>query len=119
MIEGLAVINQALTVAKGREEHWCVPELLRIEGELRLLEDGDDTASNAENCFRQALEWAQRDRVLSWELRVALNLARLRVSQGRDNEARRMLAPVYDRFTEGFGTPDLRATRAVLDALPS
>jgi predicted ATPase len=120
VIEGLSVINRALTLAKGREEHSCVPELLRTEGELRLLEDWGETArSNAEDCFRQALEWAQRDRVLGWELRAALNLARLRVSQGRDDEARRMLAPVYDRFTEGFGTADLRASRAVLDALAS
>jgi len=118
VIEGLTVINQALTLAKGREEHWCVPELLRSEGELHLLEDQGKTArSNAEDCFRQALEWAQRDGVLAWELRIALNLARLWRGQGRSADAIGILQPVYDRFTEGFDTADLRAARALLDTL--
>jgi predicted ATPase len=56
---------------------------------------------------------------LFWELRAALDLARLRLTQGRDGEARDLLKPIYYRFTEGFDAADLRAARALLEALPS
>ena len=55
---------------------------------------------------------------LFWALRIALTFARLRVSQGRNDEARGILAPVYDRFTEGFATADMLAARGMLDGLP-
>ena len=67
----------------------------------------------------RTLRFAHEQGALFWELRIALSLARLRVSQGRPQEARTLLAPVYDRCTEGFATVDLRAARAMLDALPS
>ena len=72
----------------------------------------------AENSFRQAIDIAQEQEALLWELRAALSLARLRANQGRGGEARQLLAQVYDRFTEGFETPDLRAAKAFLDELP-
>ena len=64
-------------------------------------------------------EMAGEQDALFWQLRIALSLARLRVTQGRRNHARLVLAPVYDRFTEGFATTDLRAARAMLDTLPA
>ena len=69
----------------------------------------------AEGSFRQAIDIARQQEALLWELRAALSLARLRVTQGRHDEARQLLTPVYDRFTEGFQTPDLRAAKAFLD----
>jgi predicted ATPase len=61
---------------------------------------------------------AREQDALFWELRVALSVARLRVSQGRRHEAREQLALVYDRFTEGFATADMQAARALLEELP-
>src|SRR5262249_52856878 len=99
------------------EERWCVAELLRVKGELILLQSATDAAAMAEDHFRQALDWARRQRALSWELRTAASLARMWRDQGRRKEARELLAPVYDRFTEGFDTADLRATKALLGEL--
>ena len=65
-----------------------------------------------------AIDIARAQEALFWELRASLGLARLRANQGRGGEARRLVAQVYDRFTEGFETPDLRAAKAFLDELP-
>jgi predicted ATPase len=72
----------------------------------------------AEDCFNQAAQLAGEQGALFWELRVALSVARLRVSQGRAHEARARLAPVYDRFTEGFATADMQTAHTLLEALP-
>ena len=69
--------------------------------------------------MRATLDWARRQGALSWELRAALSYARPQGAQGHHQQAKQILAPVYDQFTEGFGTADLRTARAVLDALPS
>jgi len=74
-------------------------------------------AAAAEDHFRQAIDWARRQGALSWELRAATSLARMWRDQGRSQEARELLASVYDRFTEGFDTADLKATKALLDEL--
>jgi predicted ATPase len=92
-------------------------ELLRIKGELLLLEGAPNAAAAAEDHFRQALDWARQQGALSWELRAATSLARLRRNQGRPAEAAALLQPVYDRFTEGFTTSDLKAAKALLDEL--
>ena len=94
-----------------------MPELLRVKGELVLREDAPDAASIAEDHFRQALHWARRQGALSWELRAATSLARLWRDQNRTKAAREILAPVYDRFTEGFETTDLKAAEWLLDGL--
>ena len=73
----------------------------------------------AEDCFNQAGEMAREQGALFWELRIALSLARLRMTQGRDGEAKQILAPVYERFTDGYETTDLRAARIMLDTLPT
>ena len=83
---------------------WYVPELLRIKGEVLLQQAADRSAQAAEDCFNQAGEMAREQGALFWELRVALSLARLRVTQRRDREAKQILAPVYERFTEGYET---------------
>jgi predicted ATPase len=88
--------------------------LLRIKGELVLVEGAAKAAVAAEDHFLQALDWAHRQGALSWELRAATSLARLRHQQARSTEARGFLAPVYERFTEGFETADLQAAKALL-----
>jgi predicted ATPase/DNA-binding winged helix-turn-helix (wHTH) protein len=115
--EGRAVADEALARAEVKDERWCFAELLRIKGALILSEKLPDAAAMAENHFRQALGWAKRQGALSWELRAAISLARMWRNQGRSREACELLAPVYNRFTEGFGTADLRTARVLLDTL--
>ena len=98
---------------------WYVPELLRIKGEVLLQQAADQSAQAAEDCFNQAAEMAREQGALFWELRIALSLARLRMTQRRDGEAKQILAPVYGRFTDGYETTDLRAARIMLDTLPT
>jgi predicted ATPase len=112
--EGLATIEEALALCERSEERWYVAELLRIKGELVLAQGAPQAA---ETHFLQALDWARRQETLSWKLRAATSLARLWRQQGRSGEARELLAPVYARFTEGFGTVDLRTAKALLDTL--
>jgi hypothetical protein len=115
--EGLVTIDEALSLCESDEERWCVAELLRVKGELILSEGGPDAAEAAEDHFSQALDWARRQGALSWELRAATSLARLRRDQHRTQAAREILVAVYDRFTEGFETADLKMARLLLDGL--
>jgi predicted ATPase len=114
--DALDAINDAIARAERTEELWQFPELLRVKGELVLLQ-GAPQATAAEDDFRQALDWARRQGALSWELRAAASLTRLLYDQGRSAEAGALLQPVYDCFTEGFDTIDLKAAKALLDAL--
>jgi len=113
--EGLVTIDEALARSERNEERWCLAELLRIKGEILLLQAGPDAVVTAEDHFRQAIDWAGRQSALSWELRAATSLARLRRGQGRSKEARELLAPIYARFTEGFETADLRTAKALIE----
>jgi predicted ATPase len=117
--EALATIDRALETADRGGERWFVAELLRTKGELLLRREGDQSILAAERCFSEALEVAREQDALSWELRTALSFARLRVRQDRQDDARQLLAPVYNRFTEGFETPDLRSASAMLQSRPS
>lgn len=112
--DGLAVINQALAQSRRYEERWCFPELLRIKGDLILLQAGPGAPVTAESLFRKSLDWAKRQRALSWELRTATSLARLFRDQSRSSDARGLLAPIHGRFSEGFNTADLAAARQLL-----
>ena len=112
--EGLRVIGEALERARTTGEGVWEAELLRLEGELRLAASPDDVA-DALDCFGRAIEIARRQAARSWELRAALSLARLLRAHGRRDEAGRTLASVYDWFTEGFDTADLREATALLD----
>ncbi len=115
--EGIAAVDDALERSENIEERWCVAELLRVKGELLLLENASVAAVAAEDQFRQALDWARRQGALSWELRAATSLARLWRDQNRIKEARELLAPVYDRFTEGFETADLKEAKTLIGDL--
>jgi predicted ATPase len=99
------------------ETGWLTPELLRLKGELLLLQSAPAAVETAEGLFRQALDEARRQDALSWQLRAATSLARVLRSQGRADDATACLRPIYDRFTEGFGTADLIAAKLLLDEL--
>jgi adenylate cyclase len=90
-------------------------ELWRLKGEALLA--GAGTPSEAETAIQQAIDVARQQNAKSWELRGALSLARLRRQQGRQSEARDLLAPIYGWFTEGFDTADLEEAKALLDKL--
>jgi predicted ATPase len=90
-------------------------ELERIEGELRRLH-GASTAE-VEAYFERALAIAHGQSAKAFELRAAISLARLWRDQGKRDQARDLLAPVYNWFTEGFDTPDLMDAKALLDQL--
>jgi predicted ATPase/DNA-binding winged helix-turn-helix (wHTH) protein len=112
--EAKDTIQEALDSAALRKERWCEPELLRIKAEVvAALGHWDDASA----LFRQSLAVAQEQGALSWELRTATSLARLLRSQDRPADAIACLQPVYDRFTEGFGTADLIAAKQLLDKL--
>ena len=117
IVDGLAMIEEAIVRSEHSEEGWLNAEVLRIKGELILLQDAPGAAVMAEDHFRQALDLARRQGALSWELRATTSLARLLSNQGRFADATAHLQPIYDRFTEGFDTVDLKTAKALLDAL--
>jgi predicted ATPase len=111
-------IGEAMTAVETTKEKWCEAEVHRVAGEIALLSQEPDTAK-AEAYFERALAVARQQQAKSWELRAAMSMARLWRDQGKVQQARELLAPVYGWFTEGFDTRDLREARALLDALAS
>jgi predicted ATPase len=115
MAEAAGIIELALSKSERDEELWCFAELLRIKGELMLHGNGSLAAESASPIFLRALALARQQGARSWELRAATSFARLMVTQGRYEEARQVLAPIYSRFSEGFETADLRCARTILE----
>ena len=113
--DGLTMAEQAIERCEQTNERWLFAELLRIKGELMLRKES--ATAKAEDSFREALDWARRQGALSWELRAATSLARLLRDQRRCAEAIDVIKPVYNRFTEGFGTTDLASAKAPIDDL--
>ena len=108
--DALATIDVALDWCDAHGERWCMAELLRIKAEIVV---GD--ASRAEELLRDSLDWARQQGALSWELRSAVSLLRLRWRHGDDAVgAETLLASVYARFREGFSTADMKDARALL-----
>jgi tetratricopeptide (TPR) repeat protein len=110
--EALETIEQALHA--NPEELVRRPEMLRVRGELRLKQGN---AELAEADFRDAIAHAQTMSAKAWELRATMSLARLLANQDHSDEARAMLADIYNWFTEGFDTADLKDAKALLDEL--
>jgi predicted ATPase len=113
--DGLPAIEEMIIRSEHTEERWLIAESLRVKGELLLLRGEPGAEATAEGHFRQALDLAQQQGALSWELRAATSLARLLSDRGRSADATALLQPVYDRFTEGFATADLKAAKALLE----
>lgn len=110
--EGLATVSDGLALVEETGERHREAELRRIKGRLCLMQ-GDE--AGAEAAFREAIAVARRQRAVSWELRATTDLCRLWQAQGKAGEAHRALAEVYDWFTEGFETDDLREARRLLE----
>jgi tetratricopeptide (TPR) repeat protein len=113
--EGLASVDSALSRCERNGERWYIADLLRIKGELNLRLADPQASVRAETELLSSLDWAARQGALAWELRAATSLARLLRDQGRSADALALLRPVYDRFTEGFDTADLKTAKALLD----
>jgi predicted ATPase len=115
--EGLATIEDALAHSERDGERWCEAELHRVKGELLALKESGRFSAAAEACLLRAIDVAREHGALFWELRATLSLARLWVEHGRRDGAHQLLAAVYNRFTEGFDTPDLCSAKAFLASL--
>src|SRR5581483_152829 len=118
--EGLAALAEAQARVDKTGERWYEAELYRLKGELTLQSESktpDSCTAEAEACFQQALGVARHQEAKSLELRAATSLARLWQQQGKQTEARYLLAPVYNWFTEGFDTKDLQEAKALLEEL--
>jgi predicted ATPase len=115
--EARVAVADGIRRAEEGEEFWYLPELLRLRGELAVLDDNrlDDPA--AEEWFQKSLRLARLQHALFWEIRTATSFARLRQRQGLRSEARSLLEPVYNRFTEGFDVPDIANARELTHAL--
>jgi class 3 adenylate cyclase/tetratricopeptide (TPR) repeat protein len=114
--EALVAIEEALTIIEETGQRTFEAEVHRINGELLLTRNSSSTA-RAEEGFRTAIEIARRQKAKSWELRATTSLGRLLRDTGRRDEARTMLADIYNWFTEGFDTADLKDAKALLDEL--
>ena len=125
--EGLGVLVEALGLVRKTDERFCEAELYRLRGELLLARDKRSQAaaeqstaaasSEAEDCLLLAIKIARRQSAKSWELRASASLSRLWQQQGKTEEARQLLDPIYSWFTEGFETPDIQEVKSLL-ALP-
>jgi predicted ATPase len=109
-------IGEAMTAVETTKERWCEADIHRIAGEIALMPPEPD-ATKVEAYFERALAVARAQQAKSWERRAAINMVRLWRDQGKRDEARDLLAPIYGWFTEGFDTLDLKEARGLLDEL--
>src|SRR5262249_37761074 len=109
-------IDEATRAMQTSKERWYEAEVDRIAGEIALKSPEPD-APKAEDYFERALAVARQQQAKSWELRATMSMARLWREQGKRNEARDLLAPVHEWFTEGFDTLDLKRAKRLLDEL--
>ena len=114
--EALEALADAFAEVEKTEERWWEAELHRLRGEL-LRSEAMNRGDEAEACFQTAIEVARGQQAKSLELRAAVSLGRLWRDKGKRAQARRLLAEVYNWFTEGFETPDLRDARSLLAEL--
>jgi predicted ATPase len=111
-------VDEARKVIERTGETWFEADVYRMSGEVTLKSPQAD-AAKAEMYFDRALAVSREQQAKSWELRVAMSLARLWRDQEKVQQARELLAPVYGWFTEGFDTRDLKEAKALLDELSS
>ena len=114
--EGLRTIDHSLFIIERTGARWNEAEVHRLKGELLLNQDASNVVQ-AEKCFSTAIEISRNQKAKSWELRSATSLAALLAKQGKRDEARAMPADIYNWFTEGFDTADLKDAKALLDEL--
>jgi predicted ATPase len=109
-------INEAMASVKTTKEKWFEAEVHRVAGELSLLAPEPD-ATKAEAHFERALCVAREQKARSWELRAAIGMARLWRDQRKQRQAHDLLATIYNWFTEGFDTLDLKQASILLKEL--
>jgi class 3 adenylate cyclase/predicted ATPase len=109
-------IDEIFTVIEASKEKWYEAEINRVAGEIMLKSPKRDTAK-ALAYFERAVAVARQQQAKSWELRASMSLARLWRDQGKVQQARELLAPVYGWFAEGFATRDLKEAKALLEEL--
>ena len=114
--EALRTIEESFSIIHRTGQRHCEAEVHRLKGEL-LLAQRASNAVDAEKFFRTAIEIARKQHAKSWELRATTSLARLLAKQRKHDKARTMLAEIYNWFTEGFDTPDLKDAKTLLDEL--
>jgi predicted ATPase len=114
--EGLSALTETLATAEENENRQYEAEMHRLKGELLLKRDNSD-AAEAQNCFERAVEIARGQSAKSLELRATISLARMLVSRNHRDQAHATLAEIYNWFTEGFDTADLKDAKALLDEL--
>ena len=114
--EALSAVEEALAASDENEDRQDEPERYRVKGELLLRRD-PPYSIDAGKCFERAIEVARNQSAKSLELRATISLTRLLASLGRRDEARARLAEIYNWFTEGFDTADLKDAKALLDEL--
>ena len=117
-VDAWRCIGEATRAVETTKETMFEAEVYRIAGEIALQSPEPDVAK-AQEYFERALTVARQQQAKSWELRAAMSLARLWRDQGKPQQARELLTPVYGWFTEGFDTRDLKEAKALLDALAS
>ncbi len=115
--EGLALLDDADAAIEHTHERYWEAEIHRLRGRLLLATAEPAAPASAEACYRRALEVARRQGARSLELRAAVSLSRLWQAADRHDEARELLAPIYEWFTEGLDHPELREAAALLDEL--
>jgi predicted ATPase len=113
-----ALVAQALEKLKVSREGWYLPEVYRVAAKVALGKS-PETPNLAEKHLRHAIESARDQGTKLWEIRATTSLARLLCDTNRRDEARTMLADIYNWFTEGFDTADLKDAKALLDELSS
>lgn len=111
--EGLALIEEALQISEASAERWKDAELHRLRGTLLLA--GHANEDEAERSFQCGLQIAQQQHAKLFELRAAVGLHQLQLKQGNPDHGRRLVAEIYDRFSEGFESRDLRQARTLLN----
>jgi predicted ATPase len=115
-VDARRCIDDALEKVERSNERWCEAEVHRVAGEI-VLKSLTPDVEKAEAYFEHAFAVARKQQTKSWELRAAMSMARLWRDQGRRDEARELLAPVYGWFTEGHDTRDLKEAKGLLDEL--
>ena len=113
LAEGILMIERGLQKTANSKSNWCLPELLRIRGDLAVVASPDQPG-NAESWYQKAIHEARRASAKSWELRATTSLARIWLEQGQHQRARNLLKPVVDWFEEGHDTPDFKDAESLL-----
>lgn len=114
--EALEALKEGMDVTQQNNEPFYEAELYRLKGDALVMAKVASPA-DAESCFHRAIEVARQQQAKSFELRAVMSLARLLQQQGKREEARAILAEIYDWFTEGFDTRDLKDAKALLDEI--